>query len=389
MSELVQATWGSIRLWATDIHTESSRTQVVHNLSSGDIHPVQDRGLRERRDRCTLVFDDFPGQPTPAEAFQRIEAAKNSGAAAIFTHPLGASYLARIGEFSGQLNEDDTISATAEFIQDGDIEPVTPAGAATSGVTGEASVNQAADDMDAALEAQVIGFPKGVPAKIDFSKPVDTAIPHAFTLNKQANLDETFTVGANFGGSADFGVAATGTGFASGSVIAFADAFILASGSATAAASADASAFAFSYASAALTSDARSAVSSWASTPDLSTRQVLIDAARLSAGVSSMIEVGGFENDLQLFDAFKAAIMLGQAIRSAALAATSETKSVFVMRVTTTTALLPLAARIYGGAEAQDRTRQIEQLNDIPTPGWLDVGDYLMPTRTPAQQAPF
>jgi hypothetical protein len=50
-------------------------------------------------------------------------------------------------------------------------------------------------------------------------------------------------------------------------------------------------------------------------------------------------------------------------------------------------ALLPLAARVYGGADAIDRARQIEALNDIATPGWLVPGDYLMPTRTSAQLA--
>ena len=128
------------------------------------------------------------------------------------------------------------------------------------------------------------------------------------------------------------------------------------------------------------TIDARVAVAVW-SDGDISTRQILIDAARISNNIAVMIEVGGFESDLALWPAFRSVIMLGESIRAAAIAATSETPAVFVMRIIQPTALLPLAARIYGGASAAERARQITELNDISTPGWIPPGDYLMPIR--------
>jgi len=139
--------------------------------------------------------------------------------------------------------------------------------------------------------------------------------------------------------------------------------------------------FAFAYAAAALDRDARSSVASWADDEETNTRKIAIDAARLSESIATMIEVGELETELALFPAYKAAIMLGDAIRSAAVAATSETSTVFVMRVMTPVALIALAAKVYGGREAQSRARQIASLNDIRTPGWLEPGDYLMPTR--------
>jgi hypothetical protein len=150
---------------------------------------------------------------------------------------------------------------------------------------------------------------------------------------------------------------------------------------------ASASAFAFAFASAALDADVRHSVASWTD-EDVPIRKISIDATRLSDGIATMIEVGGFELDLQLWPAFRAAILLGESIRNAVISATSETPTVFVIRVQRSTALLSLAAKIYGGVDAQARARQIVSLNDISTPGWLDPGDYLMPTRpTPANSA--
>jgi hypothetical protein len=109
------------------------------------------------------------------------------------------------------------------------------------------------------------------------------------------------------------------------------------------------------------------------------TREIIADTADVSARLSTMIEDGGLEEDLALFDVFRATVMFGESFRAAALAATSETPAVFVMRVTTPIVILRLAAEVYGGVEAEDRDRQIRALNDIRTPGWFGPGDLLMP----------
>lgn len=402
-SELLECSWGRIRLFASHIRTDSGRTQVVHNLSSGDIHPVQDRGLRERRVHLRVQFDDFPGAPSPRDAALALESAKNTGQAAIFQHPILGRYMASVGDFSSEADESSVISADVEFIQEDEDIAITPTGAASSGASGESLVNSAAAAVDGELEkvgqlkisgpsaSSILSRVRGgtslagsLSASLSVDLSVDLSVQFsanlAASITADANANAAAQASANASANAAVSASATGlasatataTAVATGTASAFADASI----ALAAAASAEASVGLF----AATTIDARVAVASW-QTGDVPTRQIMIDAARISNNIATMIEVGGFERDLALWPAFRSAIMLGESVRSAALSATSETPSVFVMRVLEPTALLPLAARVYGGADALDRARQITELNDISTPGWIPAGDYLMSTR--------
>lgn len=316
---LYLASWGTIRLFASDIHTDNGRTQVVHDLASGDQHPVQDRGLRVKRARVSLLFDEFQGAEEPAVAFARFKAAVDAGRRLVFTHPLEEqSYIASVGEFEHQIDGSNVITATAEFIAEEDVESVSPSGAAASGVAGELSVLQTSHALDEELRA------------LDIETSTRTSLdPLSDEEVREFLADPSCPV----------------------------------------------------------TDDARASVTSWTTGESVATRQVLVDAARISEKIAALIEINQLEFDLALWPAFRASILLGESVRSAAISVTSETPSVFVMRIETTTALLPLAARIYGGAAAQDRARQIAALNDISTPAWLHPGDYVMPTRSSSERA--
>lgn len=420
-SELLECSWGKIRIFASQVHTDSGRTQVVHELSSGDRHPVQDRGLRVRRVRVQMQFDDFPNQPAPKEAALALDSAKNTGQTAVFQHPLLGRFLASVGEFNSNIDENSVITAEAEFIQEDDDIAVTPTGAASSGTSGENSVDAAAQAMDRELEATGQLKISGAAAVATLARTPGGSKLMAALNNGQAFFDMTVASATSFALAVTNQVSARANGvstsvsravgapvlaeFGAFGAVASLNALALdptgktvnataiipvpsgfgqddPSSSLAAAASLDAQQGLFS----ATTLDARVSVSSWA-TGEVPTRQIMIDAARISNNIAVMIEVGGFERDLALWPAFRAAIMLGEAVRSAAIAATSETASVMVMRVVEPTALLPMAARIYGGANAIERARQISELNDISTPGWLAPGDYLIPTRPP--QASF
>lgn len=410
-----ECSWGTLRLFASQVHTDSGRTQVVHELSSGDRHPVQDRGLRVRRVRLRLQFDDFPGQLSPVEAIRALEAAKNTGKAAIFSHPFLGRFLASVGEFNSEVDESSVISAECEFIQEDDDIAVTPTGAASSGTSGESSVTAAATALDTELEATgqlkmsadaAVEIASRLPGGItptDVRGKIDLTVVRVAALvnNITGAIKETSDSALSELAAIASAPLITEFGFESARVSAktllgttlsvapdvaallkrAAAPFI---GRRTTDPSVALSSVASSEAEvgnfAPVTMDARVAVSRWAS-GEVPTRQIMIDAARISNNIAVMIEVGGFETDLALFPAFRASIMLGEAVRNAAIAATSETPSVFVMRVLQPTALLPLAAQIYGGAAAQEKTRQIVALNDISTPGWLAPGDYVMPTR--------
>lgn len=393
LTELFACSWGDIRLFASRVQWDAGNTIVVHDLGSGDIHPVQPRGKRARRARISVRWDEYEGQSeSPHAAFRRFEATTTERR--LFSHPMDGAFLARVGDFEPSIDADSTVSADIEFIPDGEVVPVSPAGAGTAQLAGETAVKEAADALDRQLNAAGIAFPPERASKIDFSKSISLSIGPAFAVGVSASVDVSLSASA----SASASVSASASAFASvrafkrasaaadASVMAFASAFEAALADAFSSAvvavtgSASSAAFAFSYAAAALTADTRASVESW-SEADVSTRKIMSDVARLSDSIATMIELGGFELDLQLWPSFVAAILLGDSIRLAALAATSETANVFVMRILETTALLPLTARVYGGRVAQDRARQVMELNVIPTPGWLDPGDYLMPAR--------
>lgn len=400
---LVQARWGDIVLFCSQTNTDGGRTQVVHEPSSGDKHIVQDRGLRVRRTRCQLQFDEFPGFPGPADAALILEAAKNDGTVRMFTHPLLGRYLASVGEFTSQISESGVITGEAEFIAESEDIAVSPVGTTLFGDPGAGSVSALAEAADAELEDKAIlrtsgptaaalspalpsGFSFGTGLSANLSLNLSINLSVELSASVAANVAATASVAATAAASA----AATATASASATATASAVAISTASASAfagaaasadvsvalAAAASADVSAGLF----ATTTIDARVAVASWGS-GDVPMRQIQIDSARILDNIATCIDTGGMERDLALWGAYRALVMLGDAVRLAAVAATSETPSVFVMRVSVPTSLLPLAARIYGGANAQDRARQVAVLNDISTPGWLPPGDYLMPTR--------
>ena len=130
-----------------------------------------------------------------------------------------------------------------------------------------------------------------------------------------------------------------------------------------------------------VTEMAREAVTAWNEAETVPTREIITDTADISDRLSSMIEDLALEDDLALFDVWKATMMLGEAVRSAAIAATSEVPAVFVVKVTTPVLLLRLCAQIYGGAEAEDRERQVRELNDIRSPAFFGPGELLMPVK--------
>lgn len=389
VSPLFVSSWGDIRLFVSSLRWQGGNTQVIHNLASGDVHPVQPRGKQIQTATAELMFDDFDGEADGGMvAFRRFEA--TIGERRLFTHPVDGSFFAVIGDFTSAIDQDSVITATCEFIPDGAVTPVSPAGAGTTSVAGEGAVGQALDVVNTELAAAGAGFTPSALPKIDFTKPIDVSIDAAFSanVNVSASFSANVSVSAAASASATASASASAQASAQASAFAFASAYARAfavaqvSAVAEASAMASASAFAFAYAAAALNADARASVAAW-SDEDVNVRRVIVDSARLSDSIATMIELGGFEDDIQLYPVFISSIMLGDAVRSAAIAATSETANVFVMRIQDPSALLPLAARIYGGRDAEDKARQIMSLNDIRTPGWLDIGDYLMPARRP------
>lgn len=297
-NEIFPITWGSITLWASNIQTDNGRRQIVHELTSGNRHPVQDLGLRPRRVTMDLLFDEFPVESeTPKTRFLILKTEVDAGTKAVYTHPVDGGFLAVVGDFTYNIDANSNYSnVRIEFIADEEIDIVQDAGVGTSSYAG-------AGDVEAAASA------------------------HRLALS-DADL-EYFT--------------------SDGLTIA----------------------------------DLSSAVAQeWEAATEVATRAILIDTSNIGNEIATMITSMALEDDLRLFNCYQSTIMLGAAVRNAAIAATSETPSVFPLRVQTSTSLLALCARTYGGDQAEMRARQVAELNDVRFGGWLEPGEYLFPSKS-------
>lgn len=119
------------------------------------------------------------------------------------------------------------------------------------------------------------------------------------------------------------------------------------------------------------------------------TRQVLVDVAQLITGLEVLIVDAGMEDDLQLWPALRDTLLLMEAVRGAALAATSDSAAQFTVRIgEASRSLLALCVSVYGAAQAEDRMRQVSSLNDISTVAWIDPGTQLvMPAKSISPRA--
>lgn len=386
---LYACTWGDVVLFVSRLEWDPGNTIVKHDPASGPFHPTQMRGPRIRTATAEIIFDDIPeAGMSGVDAYRRFAA--TSTERRLFTHPVDGAFYCQIDGLK-VTQDSDCITATVEFVPDEVPVVVTPTGAGSSPVSGAESVSQAADRVTTELVAVGAGIPDSKASKMDFTKPISRNIALAYGVKIDASFDFSASAGvsadvalsasASASASADASVTASAraSAFAFANVYASAYAEAKAKALAQASGTASASAFAFAYASAAVMADARATTDAWAQAEDLSSRQVQIDVARISDSIVSMIEVGQLESDIALFPAYRAVIMLGEALRLSAISATSETPRVFVVKIKAPVSLLAICAKIYGGADAQDRARQVAALNDIKTVGWLDAGSYLMP----------
>jgi hypothetical protein len=125
-----------------------------------------------------------------------------------------------------------------------------------------------------------------------------------------------------------------------------------------------------------LPEDVTAAVDGWTSADTVNTRQVLAELGSLTSQLGDLADA--LEADLGLWPAFKATILLAEAARAAADAATSDTAQTFVVLISEPIALRALLAAIYPADEVDDRYVQAMALNDLLSPAWLEPGSELL-----------
>lgn len=285
-----QSSWGDLRLWISEISTIGGRDKVVHDLSTGDVHPIQDRGGQNKVARVTILFDWMDGDSIAPLDRLRLFLAQIDDKARPFRHPILGTYLARIGDFNHKVDGQGVISGEAEILPAAAIAPFAAPGSNGIPAAGAGAVDDAADAADIEFN------------EVDASSPLPAA--------------------------------------------------------------------------------AKQAVSDWTSAADPNPRAVLAQTGSLTAQLGELADT--FSESLDTWQAYKATILLSDAVRSAAETTTSQASSTFVAKIAARIALRAYLAGIYGADEVDLRYTQAMALNDIANPASLDPGvELVLPQKPP------
>jgi hypothetical protein len=272
----------------------SGRDIVVKSPSRGDVHILQDRGLRHRTLRCDLVFVDEPGRTAAIERFRDFQRLANDGEPQLFRHPIDGSYRARVSDFEYSVSAEElAVTSSCVFLADGDILTVVEPGFGAAPLAGVEEVAATASACEVEL------------AEIRASSDVPRSTLDTVTAWTQAE------------------------------------------------------------------------------TPD--TRAVYLEAASLSQQINEEVTRLELVTNLDRWPVYREFVNLNFQMRRAAEAVTSETSDVFEILVEAAQPLRALCAQLYGAAFAEDKARQITQLNGFRTPGLVPAGTRLKAPREGAR----
>jgi hypothetical protein len=130
--------------------------------------------------------------------------------------------------------------------------------------------------------------------------------------------------------------------------------------------------------------DARAAAATW-DEGDASSRDVLVTVERITSTISDEIEGHEMDADIALWSALKAYVLLGDALRTGAIATSGSSATTITMLLGETTSLRPLLAAVYGASEVESRYAEALELNDIRAPGRIPAGTMLTLAAPPAR----
>lgn len=114
-----EASFGEVPLHIGSIDTDRGRDIAVQSPSYGDRHTLTDRGLRQQRTTCEVLFIDRPGWRSYLERYDQLIRMFEAGEVAIFSHPIDGSYRARCSEVSVRAEADSlSLSASCTFLRE-------------------------------------------------------------------------------------------------------------------------------------------------------------------------------------------------------------------------------------------------------------------------------
>lgn len=156
------SSFGDVPLLIASIDTDRGRDVVIQSPSSGDEHPLNDRGRRAVIANCELLFVDQPGLDDYLKRYDQFLALAESGESQVFTHPLDGAYLARAENVSVSAETKTAVAVSCTFIRETPSQQVFPVGAGVSAQAGVEGVTVAATTTDAALASA--GLSSSAPA---------------------------------------------------------------------------------------------------------------------------------------------------------------------------------------------------------------------------------
>lgn len=161
--QLAVAKYGDQPLLVVSFSDEAGRDWVTQSPSRGDDHQVQERGLRQRRTSCEIVFCDQPGLGDYLERWLAFRGAAESTRPALFTHPANGSYLAAVTELQARVElPQRAVRVSCVFVAAAPPAAVFPVGAGVLPQAGPEAVHVAAERATAELSA--VGVTTTVPA---------------------------------------------------------------------------------------------------------------------------------------------------------------------------------------------------------------------------------
>lgn len=157
------AKYGDQPLLVAKFADAGGRDWVTQSPSRGDEHLVQERGLRQRRTQCEIIFADQAGAGDYLERWLAFRALAERAAPALFTHPTDGAYLAVVVDLQAEVElPERAVRVSCAFVAAAPPVAVFPVGAGVVPQAGPEAVEVAADQADVALAA--VGVSSSTPA---------------------------------------------------------------------------------------------------------------------------------------------------------------------------------------------------------------------------------
>ena len=192
------AKYGDLALLVTS-HSDDGdgRDWVTQSPTIGDQHVLQDRGLRQRRTACELLFCDEAGAGAYMDRFLAFRELARGTAPQLFVHPIHGAYEAVVADFSYEVSaQERCVRARCTFTALEEPQAVFSIGAGVAVAAGPEQVSVRSGDADTALAEQGLASTSPAACLAAVTAWAEADDPDARTIGLEcaslaAQIDET------------------------------------------------------------------------------------------------------------------------------------------------------------------------------------------------------